>query len=209
MTTSPPDVFRRMTGQFNALRLKKSKTALLMIEFQEEHFTGSLSVDGSDELLSLAVKAMDWADKNKILTMHIFHHAKSPSALVFAPESKGAAFQSAVLPRKKHLTQVKYADSAFSGSPLHAILQSEGIDTLILTGMTTASSITATAHDARVLGYKCIVAADLTASRDIMSWDESRIIPAAKMQETALSNIADQYAQVMKFEDITALPLEK
>jgi len=75
--------------------------------------------------------------------------------------------------------------------------------------MTTSSCITATAHDAWVLGYKCIVAADLTASRDIMSWDESRVIPAAKMQETALSNIADKYARVMNFAEITALPLEK
>ncbi len=209
MTTSTPDIFRHIIGQPDVARLKKSKTALLMIEFQEEHFTGALPVEKNDAFISLAVKAMDWADKNKILTVHIYHQAKSPAGLVFAPESIGIAFHPPVLPRKKHLTQVKYADSAFSGSALHAILQSEGIDTLILTGMTTSSCITATAHDAWALGYKCIVAADLTASRDIMSWDESRVIPAAKMQETALSNIADKYAQVMNFAEITALPLEK
>lgn len=209
MTTATPEIFRHLTGHPDITRLKKSKTALLMIEFQGEHFTGTLPVEGADALLASTVKAMDWADKNKILTIHICHLAKSFAALAFAPDSEGAAFYPPVLPRKKHLTQAKYADSAFSGSPLHTILQSEGIDTLILAGMTTHSGIFATAYDAGVLGYKSVVAADLTASRDIMSWDGSRVIPAAKMQETALSGIADKYAQVMNFADITALPLEK
>lgn len=209
MTTTTPKVFRRLTGHPDITRLKKSKTALLLIEFQGEHFTGNLPVENADALLADTVKAMDWADKNKILTVHIYHLAISFAALAFAPDSEGAAFHPPVLPRKKHLTQVKYADSAFSGSPLHTILQSKGVDTLILAGMPTSSCITATAHDARVLGYKCIVAADLTTSRDVMSWDGSRVVPAAKMQETALAGIADKYAQVMRFADITALPLEK
>ena len=209
MTTATPNIFRRLTGQPDITRLKKKKTALLMIEFQGEHFTGKLPVEGAEALLASAVKAMDWADKNNILTVHIYHAAVSFAALAFAPDSEGVAFYPPVLPRKKHLIQVKYADSAFSGSPLHTILQSNGIDTLILAGMTTSSCITATAHDARVLGYKCVVAADLTASREVMSWDEARVVTAAKMQETALAGIADKYAQVMLFSDITALPFEK
>ena len=204
-----PEVFRRLTGVPDITRLRKGKTALLLMEFQGEHFTGSLPVENQESLTAAVVRAMDWADKNKILTVHILHLAKSPSALAFAPESEGAAFYPPVLPRKKHLTQVKYADSAFSGSPLHTILQTAGIDTLILGGISTPACVMSSAHDARILGYKCLIAADLTASRDVMSWDETRIIPAAKMQETALANIADKYAQVMKFADITALPLEK
>jgi len=209
MTVSTPNIFRQLSGIPDLTRLQKKKTALLLIEFQEEHFTGVLPVEGQEVLTALAVKAMDWADKNKILTVHICHQAKSPASLVFAPESKGVEYHSPILPRKKHLSQTKYATSAFSGSPLHTILQTEDINTLILAGMSTPSCITTTAHDARILGYKCLVAADLTASRDVMSWDKSRIIPAAKMQEAALANIADKYAQVMTLADIMSLPFEK
>ena len=209
MTTSSPNIFRRLSGTPDITRLKRTRTALLMIEFQAEHFTGALPVDGQEALTALAVKAMDWADKNKILTVHIYHQAKSPASLAFAPDTPGAAFYAPITPRKKHLTQAKYATSAFSGSPLHTILQTEGIDTLILTGLSTPSTITASAHDARVLGYNCLVAADLTASRDVVSWDESRVIPAFKMQETALANIADKYAQVLTFSEIMSLPVEK
>lgn len=209
MTMSTPNNFRRLTGHPDITRLQKSKTALLLIEFQEEHFSGTLPVESTPELTELAVKAMDWADKNKLLTVHVCHQAKSPAALAFAPESKGVGFHAPVLPRKKHLIQAKHADSAFSGSPLHTILLTRNIDTLILAGMATPSCIMATANDARFLGYKCLVAADITASRDIVSWDDTKIISAAKMQETALACIADKYAQVMNFADITALPFEK
>lgn len=204
-----PNIFRRLSGQPDLTRLKRSKTALLLVEFQGEHFTGALPVDSQDSLIAAAVKAMDWADKNKILTIHVYHQSKSLNSPLFAPNSENAAFFPPVVPRKKHLTQVKFATSAFSGSPLHTVLQTENIDTLILTGLCTPSGITTTAHDAHVLGYNCLVAADVTASRDIMSWDESRVIPAAKMQETALSNIADKYAQVLTLSEIMALPLEK
>ena len=209
MTTATPEIFRRLTGQPDVTRLHRKKTALLLIDFQTEHFTGLLPVENQEALIAATVRATDWADKNKILTVHVCHQAKSPSALAFAPESEGVSFYPPLLPRKKHLIQIKHADSAFSGTPLHATLQTAGIDTLILAGISTPSSVTSCAHDARVLGYKCVVAADLTASRDVMSWDETRVIPAAKMQETALANIADKYARVMRFDDIEALPFEK
>lgn len=209
MTTPMPNIFRELSGTPDSTRLSKKKTALLLIEFQEEHFTGVLPVENQEALISSAVKVMEWADKNKLLTIHVCHHAKSPASLAFAPESDGVGFHPPILPGKKHLVQIKYASSAFSGSPLHTVLQTEGIDTLILAGMTTSASITTTAHDAKILGYKCMVGADLTASRDIMSWNRSRVVPASKMQETALANIADNYAQVLTLADIMALPFEK
>ena len=143
------------------------------------------------------------------MTIHVRHQAKSPASPVFAPDSAGTEFYPPVVPGKKHFVQVKYASSAFSGSGLHTTLQAQGIDTLILTGMSTPSVIAASAHDARLLGYKCLVAADITASRDVISWDETRVISGAQMQQTALANIADKYAPVMTSAGIMALPLEK
>lgn len=207
--TITPNVFRRLSGVPDLTRLEKKKTALLLIEFQAEHFTGLLPVEGAQEIIAPAVKIMNWADKHKIMTIHIAHQAKSPASPVFAPGSPGSEFYPPVVPGKKHFVQVKYASSAFSGSGLHTTLQAQGIDALILTGMSTPSSIAASAHDARLLGYKCLVAADITASLDVMSWDETRVIAGAQMQQTALANIADKYAPVMTGAGIMALPIEK
>lgn len=207
--TPTPNVFRRLSGIPDPTRLETKKTALLLIEFQAEHFTGALPVAGAREIVAPAVKMMNWADKHKIMTIHVRHQAKSPASFVFAPDGDGAEFFPPLVPDKRHFVQVKYASSAFSGSGLHALLQTEGIDTLILTGMSTPSAVTASAHDARQLGYKCLVAADITASRDVMSWDGTRVISGAQMQQTALANIADKYAPVMTGDDIMALPVEK
>lgn len=207
--TSTPNIFRKLSGIPDPARLESKKTALLMIEFQAEHFTGALPVEGAKELIEPALKIMNWADKHKIRTIHIAHRAKSPASPVFASESAGSAFFDPVVPGKKHLVQTKYAASAFSGSGLHTVLQADGIDTLILTGMPTPSAIAASAHDARILGYKCLVAADITAARDILSWDETRVIAGAQMQQAALADIADNYAPVMTSTDIMALPIEK
>lgn len=207
--TSTPNSFRRLTGTPDIVRLEKKKTALLLIEFQNEHFTGNLPVQDAESLIAPMIKFMDWADKHKIMTVHIRHLAKSLASPVFAPDSEGADFHGPVVPGKKHFVQTKYASSAFSGSNLHTLLQSENIDTVILTGMSTPSSISASAHDANLLGYKCLVVSDLTASRDVMSWNETSVISAAQMQQTALANIADKYASVMTYGNVMALPLEK
>lgn len=207
--SSIPNTFRKLSGAADITKLKSKKTALLLIEFQSEHFTGALPVEEAETLLPCAVKMMDWADKHKILSIHVRHLAKSPASPVFAPQSNAVEFYPPVVPRKNHLVETKYASSIFSGSGIHTVLQSHGIDTLILTGMSTPSTISASAHDACHLGYTCLLAADLTASRDVVSWDATRVISGKKMQETALANIADKYAQVMLSTNIMALPVEK
>lgn len=206
MTLTPP-VFRKLSGLPDVTRLEKKKTALVLIEFQTEHFTGNLPIQDAHTILPQTVKIMDWADKHKIKTFHVQHLAKSPASPIFASGSQGFEFYPPTAPRKKHEVQIKYASSAFVGSQLHTVLQSANIDTLILTGMSTPTSIAVTAHDARLLGYKSLVVADLTASRDVLSWDKTQVISATKMQETALANIADKFAQVVSSADVMALPL--
>ena len=204
-----PNSFKKLSGIPNVVQLKKKKTALLMIEFQAEHFTGALPVQEAQTLIEPGIKIMKWADKNQIPVIHVRHLAKSPASPVFAPDSEGSEFYPPFIPAKKHLIHTKYASSIFSGSDLHMILQAQDIDTVILTGMSTPSCITASAHDAQLLGYKCLVVADITASRDILSWDGSRVIPAAQMQQSALANISDKYAGVMTCSEVLALPFQK
>lgn len=202
-----PNVFRRLSGTPDAARLSKKKTAVVFLEYQNEHFTGQLPIEAAYTVVAPAVKLLNWADKHKIMVCHVRHLAKSPASAVFAPESAGAAFYPELAPRKTHAVYTKYASSAFAGSLLHTDLESAGIDTLILAGLDTPTTVSATAHDARLLGYKTIVAADLCAARDTVSWDKNRITKGDQMNDIALSAIADKYAQVELSTAITALEL--
>ena len=202
-----PNSLRALSGVPDIEKLNRKKTALIMTGFQMEYFTGLLPVADAPDLAERAVKLLDWADKRKIKTVHMQKLAKSPSAPVFAPNGEGAAFHPLPAPRKTHDSFSKYGVSIFSGTILHGDLQAQEIDTLILAGMTTPLSVTVSAHDAWSLGYRCIVLADLTASRDLLSWDKTKVIGASRLQEAALAAVADRFAQVMTFKDLAALPV--
>lgn len=202
-----PNVFRRLSGTPDAARLSKKKTAVVFLEYQNEHFTGQLPIEAAYTVVAPAVKLLNWADKHKIMVCHVRHLAKSRASAVFAPDSAGAEFYPELAPRKTHAVYTKYASSAFAGSLLHTDLESAGIDTLILAGLDTPTTVSATAHDARLLGYKTIVAADLCAARDTVSWDKNRITKGDQMNDIALSAIADKYAQVELAAAIAALEL--
>lgn len=202
-----PNVFRRLSGTPDATRLYRKKTAVVFLEYQNEHFTGQLPIEAAYAVVAPAVKLLNWADKHKIMVCHVRHLAKSMASTVFAPESAGAAFYPELAPRKTHAVYTKYASSAFAGSLLHTDLEAAGIDTLILAGLDTPTTVSATAHDAKLLGYKTIVAADLCAARDTVSWDKNRITKGDQMNDIALSAIADKYAQVELAAAIAALEL--
>lgn len=206
--TERPNSLRVLNGMPALTRLNKKKTALLMIDFQMESFTGLLPASETEKLAEKAARLMDWADKNKIKTIHMQRAARSPASPVYAPGSPGAEFHPDLAPRKKHEAYPHYGISPFSGTLLHGLLQAAGIDTLILAGLTTPLSVAAAAFDAYSLGYSCLIAADATASRDLPSWDGSRTIPAGQLQEGALAALADRCAQVMTCADLAALPFD-
>lgn len=207
--TDLPNVLRRLTGAPEIVRFHRSKTAVVLIDFQAEHFTGALPVADADSVVDATVRLNEWAEKHKIKTVFVRHTAKSPASPVFAPESEAAEpYPPAVVPKKCE-TVTKYGESAFSGSILQTVLMSADIDTLVFAGMTAAGAVTATVADAQSLGYRCVVAADATAERDMMSWDLTRVVGAAAMREAALANIADKYASVLNVAAIMALPIEK
>ena len=207
--TGLPNVLRLLTGAPEITRFHRAKTAVVLIDFQAEHFTGALPVAGADGVVAATVRLNEWAEKHKIKIIFVRRAAKSPASPVFAPESEAVEpYPPAVVPKKSE-TVVKYGESAFSGSILQTVLMSADIDTLVFAGMTASGAVAATVADACSLGYKCVVAADATAERDAMSWDLTRVVGAAAMREAALANISDKYAAVMNVAAVTALPVEK
>jgi nicotinamidase-related amidase len=55
--------------------------------------------------------------------------------------------------------------SAFYMTPLEVLLQHLQVETLILTGLTSNSCITATAHDANMRGFDIYIPADCSCAR--------------------------------------------
>ena len=91
---------------------------------------------------------------------------KAGALKVFERGSPLGAFPRSLEPGAGELVITKQYPSAFFGTSLGATLTSQGIDTLIVTGLTTSGCVRATALDAMQNGFVPIVVADACGDRD-------------------------------------------
>ena len=81
-------------------------------------------------------------------------------------EAKGAEFVRPLLPDSEDYFVLKPMHSAFYMTPLEVLLQHLRVETLILTGLTSNSCITVTAHDANMRGFDIYVPPDCSCARN-------------------------------------------
>jgi nicotinamidase-related amidase len=81
-------------------------------------------------------------------------------------EAKGAQFVRPLLPDSEDYFVLKPMHSAFYMTPLEVLLQHLQVETLILTGLTSNSCITVTAHDANMRGFDIYIPPDCSCARN-------------------------------------------
>jgi nicotinamidase-related amidase len=82
-------------------------------------------------------------------------------------EAKGAQFVQPLLPDGEDYFVLKPMHSAFYMTPLEVLLQHPQVETLILTGLTSNSCITVTAHDANMRGFEIHIPRDCSCARNV------------------------------------------
>lgn len=81
-------------------------------------------------------------------------------------EAKGGEFVRPLLPDSEDYFVLKPMHSAFYMTPLEVLLQHLQVETLILTGLTSNSCITVTAHDANMRGFDIYIPPDCSSARN-------------------------------------------
>jgi nicotinamidase-related amidase len=82
-------------------------------------------------------------------------------------EAKGAEFVRPLLPDSEDYFVLKPMHSAFYMTPLEVLLQHLQVETLMLTGLTSNSCITVTAHDANMRGFDIYIPPDCSCARSV------------------------------------------
>lgn len=80
-------------------------------------------------------------------------------------DAKGSEIVGEIAPARDDLVLDKSYASAFYGTPLPTWLVNLGVDTLLMTGVSTSGCVRATAVDAVTRGYRVAVVADAVADR--------------------------------------------
>jgi nicotinamidase-related amidase len=81
-------------------------------------------------------------------------------------EAKGGQFVRPLLPDSEDYFVLKPMHSAFYMTPLEVLLQHLEVETLILTGLTSNSCLTVTAHDANMRGFDIYIPPDCSCARN-------------------------------------------
>ena len=206
-TGGTPASLRQLYGLTPPQRLEAAHTALVLVDFQEEYFSGRLPLGDGPAAAAAAVRLVAWAHQEGILVVHVQNVVSGPGSPLFATGSPGTAIIAALAPHPQDVLITKSMAGAFSRTDLDARLRARGIDTLIVGGLMTHLAVTITAADATVLGYHTIVASDATATRALPE-PAGMVVPAATVQRAALAALADRVADVLGNDELLRLPVE-
>ncbi|MFL1500715.1 cysteine hydrolase family protein [Pseudomonas sp. O64] len=196
---------RAMLGAKPTERLDPKTTALLVIDFQNEYFTGRMPIPDGMKALENTQRLIKFADKEKIQVIHVQHIAPDGAA-VFAKNGKTVDFHPLMKPRAQDTLVQKTTVSVFASTDLDAQLKKAGVKTLIISGLMTHACVAGAARDAAPLGYDVVVASDASATRAITRAD-GHSVTKDELHNSALAEIEDTFGSVLTTSQIIALPV--
>jgi len=154
------------------------RPALIMIDFCQGYFDPEcdLYADVDDALASaLRLRAAAHAAKIPVILTNASYH---PSAIdggrffekaaplrYFIAGNPMAAFAKGLEPKADELVITKQYPSAFFGTSLASTLTAMGVDSVLLTGLTTSGCVRASCVDAMSHGFRTAVVADACGDR--------------------------------------------
>ncbi len=156
------------------------RPALILIDFVMAYYTPGSPLFGGQGVqtaLDSALRLLELARAKgipRILTNVVVHPngfdggiflRKAPATKAFAAGSPLGAWPPGLVPQDDELVISKQYPSAFFGTSLASTLTSLGVDTLILTGITTSGCVRATCVDTMSHGFIPIVAREGVGDR--------------------------------------------
>jgi len=169
--------------------------ALLVIDMQQgfdDPYWGRRNNPSLETNLGELLVSWRKARRPIIHVKHMSQEAQSP----LRPGQPGNDFKPEGVPRADEPVLEKTVNSGFIGTALEADLRARGLDTLVLTGLTTNHCVSTTARMAGNLGFKTYVVSDATATFDRVGPD-GVAYTAEQIHAIALSDLHREFATVV------------
>lgn len=196
---------RKLAGAAAPQSLDPAKTALLVIDFQKEYFSGALPIPDGPAALANTRRLIDHADRAGMPVYHI-RHVLPAGMPIFAEDSATSDYHPDARPAPNHKEITKQQISAFPDTDLDRQLKAAGIGTVLVSGLMTHACVAGAARDAVPLGYQVVVASDACATRALDTADGDRV-GHDQLHRAALASIDDVFGAVMATDAILAVPL--
>jgi nicotinamidase-related amidase len=175
------------------------KRALLVIDVQNEYFSGALPVSHPAGSLNNILAVMDAAKAAGIPTAVIQHHSPLPEAPVFATDSPAWQLHSEVAARPRDTLIAKQLPGSFTGTPLAQWLEEQRADTVVITGYMTQMCCDTTSRQAFHRGLSVEFISDATGTLDLKN--QAGAVSAEELHRAILVTQAMRFAEVMSTAD--------
>jgi len=132
--------------------------------------------------------------------IHVQHISVRQGATFFLPDTIGAQIHESVAPNEGEPVFCKHYPNGFRETSLLEYLHGHHITHLVIAGMMTQMCVDTTARAAFDLGFRCSLAGDACAARDLSF--EGVTVSAEHVQTAFLAALNGLFAQVLPVEKI-------
>ncbi len=178
---------------------ENSRRALLVIDVQNEYFTGKLPVSHPQGSLANVLSAMDAARERGIPVVAIQHAAPQPDSAVFRKGSKEWELHPEVAGRQHDVLISKSLPGSFTGTELESWLRQHGVETVVISGYMTQMCCDTTARQALHLGFGVEFLSDGTGTLAIQN--EAGKVSDEELHRAILVTQQMRFSKVLKTAD--------
>lgn len=187
------------------MKLREQNTALIIIDvqkgFNDENYWGG-NRNNKDAEVQIARILEQWRFL-KLPVFHIVHSSVHPDSKLHE-SNPGFEIKEEVLPVEGEPVIVKNVNSAFIGTDLKERLDHQGINKLVLVGLTSNHCVSTTARMAGNLGFDTLVISDATATFDRVGVNGEKF-DSELIHQVSLASLHNEFAQVITTEKLLEL----
>jgi len=173
------------------------KKALLVIDVQNEYFTGKLKVTYPQNSLDNILKVMEYAKNNNIIIIIIQHTGLYGDT--FVKNSNEWEIHPRILEKSYDYIIEKTKPSSFHETNLEEILKKESITELVISGYMTQMCCDTTAREGFHKGYSVEFLSDATGTIDVSN--EIGTISSKDLHKATLIAQSLRFSSVMSSEE--------
>jgi nicotinamidase-related amidase len=176
--------------------------ALLLVDVQQgldDPRYGTRNNPAAERRIADLLRAWRAADRPVIHVQHLSLEPNSP----LRQDRPGHVFKPEARPRDGEPVFQKHVNSAFIGTDLEAYLRTQGIEELVVAGITTDHCVSATVRMAGNLGFTVTVVEDACATFERRGPD-GRHYDADTMHRVTLASLHGEFATVRSTREVLA-----
>jgi len=176
-------------------------SALILIDYQNEYLNGTLPLYKIFEAVEDTKILLELARKTKIPVIHVVHRGKKNS--LFDPDHQRGKIIAGLDPIDGEEIVEKNLPNSFANTKLEEVLHRVAKGrVLLISGLMTHMCLSSTVRSALDHGYKVVIIASTTTTRDLKGIDGNSV-PAQTIKSAELAALKDRFALILnKPEDL-------